>query len=162
MVRPPMDDAVALRAWRDQTLYRLLLRASRAETTHTLQLTHQRGYADVSLSDTNLLANLDTEGTSISALARRAGITRQGASQQIALLERAGYIERRTSDNDGRAVIIVQTQRGRDLLADALEIVESLETAYAEHLGQARLTDLKESLSSLLDRIDPIGTLGCD
>jgi DNA-binding MarR family transcriptional regulator len=77
-------------------------------------------------------------------------------------LERAGYIERRTSDTDGRAVIIGQTRRGRDLLADALDIVERLETAYAEHLGQARLTDLKESLSSLLDRIDPIGTLGPD
>src|ERR1700736_6552802 len=90
MVRPQLDDTEALRAWRDQTLYRLLLRATRAETTTTLQRSHQRGYTDISLSDTNLLANLDTEGTSISALARRAGVTRQAASQQIAALERAG------------------------------------------------------------------------
>jgi DNA-binding MarR family transcriptional regulator len=162
MVRPPLDNTTALRAWRDQTLYRLLLRASRAETTTTLQRTHQLGYTDISISDTNLLANLDTEGTSISALARRAGVTRQAASQQIAALERAGYIERRSSDTDGRAVIIVQTPRGRALLDDALDIVEDLEAAYAEHLGQARLDDLKTTLSSLLDRIDPIGTLGRD
>jgi DNA-binding MarR family transcriptional regulator len=162
MVRPQLDDITALRAWRDQTLYRLLVRASRAETTTTLERTHQRGYTDISLSDTNLLANLDTEGTSISALARRAGVTRQAASQQIAALERAGYIERSSSDTDGRAVIIVQTRRGRALLEDALDIVEDLEAAYAEHLGQARLEDLKETLSSLLKRIDPIGTLGRD
>src|ERR1700730_10654008 len=162
MVRAPLDNTTALRAWRDQTLYRLLLRASRAETTTTLERTHQLGYTDISLTDTNLLANLDTEGTSISALARRSGVTRQAASQQIAALEPAGYIELLASDSDGRAVIIVQSPRGRALLEDALDIVENLEGAYAEHLGQARLADLKETLLSLLDRIDPIGTLGRD
>jgi hypothetical protein len=59
-------------------------------------------------------------------------------------------------------VIIVQTRRGRALLQDALDIVENLEAAYAEHLGQARLADLKQTLLSLLDRIDPIGALGRD
>jgi DNA-binding MarR family transcriptional regulator len=162
MVRPPLENTTALRAWRDRTLYRLLLRASRAETTTTLERIQQRGYTDISLSDTNLLANLDTEGTSISTLARRAGVTRQAASQQMVALEGAGYIERRSSDTDGRAVIIVQARRGRALLEDALDVVEDLEASYAEHLGQARLADLKETLSSLLDHIDPIGTLGRD
>jgi len=53
-----------------------VLRASRAETTATLQRIQEIGYADVSLTDANLLANLDTNGTIISALARRAGVTR--------------------------------------------------------------------------------------
>lgn len=162
MARPPLDDTPALRAWRDQTLYRLLLRASRAETITTLERVHQRGYTDISLADTNLLANLDTEGTSISALARRAGITRQAASQQVAALEAAGYVERRPSDHDARAVIVIQTRLGRALLEDATAIVEQLEAGYAKHLGAARLKNLKESLSSLLDRIDPVGTLGRD
>jgi DNA-binding MarR family transcriptional regulator len=128
----------------------------------TLERIHERGYADISIADTHLLANLDTEGTSISALARRAGVTRQAASQQVAVLEAAGYIERRPSDTDARAVIIIQTRRGRALLADAIAIVEELEAGYETHLGQPRLTDLKESLSALLGRIDPIGTLGRD
>lgn len=162
IARPALDDARALRAWRDQTLYRLLLRASRAETTTTLERVQQLGYTDVSLADTNLLANLDTEGTSISALARRAGVTRQAVSQQVAGLERAGYVERRPSETDGRAVSVIQTPRGRALLADALGIVEDLEAGYAEHLGDARLADLKVSLRSLLDRIDPTGSLGPD
>jgi len=162
MARPKLNDTRALRAWRDQTLYRLLLRATRAETTATLERVQLIGYTDISLGDTNLLANLDTEGTSISALARRAGVTRQAASQQIAALERSGYVERRPSRTDGRAVIIVQTARGRALLDDALDIVEDLEAVYAQHLGRAGLADLKESLKSLLDRIDPIGGLGRD
>jgi DNA-binding MarR family transcriptional regulator len=161
MARPALDDQ-GLREWRDATLYRLLLRASRAETTATLQRIQDVGYRDVSLTDTGVLANLDTDGTIISALARRAGITRQAASQQVAALERAGYVERRPSDADGRAAVIYQTGRGRALLDDALDVVEALESEYAEHLGAARLRTLKNLLSQLLDQIDPIGALGRD
>ena len=161
MTRPAVDDP-AIRAWRDQTLYRLLLRASRAEKTATLRRINEMGYPDVRLGDTNLLANLDTEGTTISALARRAGVTRQAASQQIAALERAGYIERRSSPVDGRAAVIHQTARGRALLSDALDIVEELEAEYAAHLGPARFATLKQLLAILLERVDPAGALGRD
>jgi DNA-binding MarR family transcriptional regulator len=161
MRRPALDDP-ALRAWRDQTLYRLLLRASRSETTSTLERIHRLGYADVSLTDTNLLANLDTGGTIISALARRAGVSRQAASQQVAALERAGYVERRASNTDGRAAVVFQTARGRALLDQALNIVAELEDAYAEHLGPSRLATLKKLLASLVERIDPAGALGRD
>jgi hypothetical protein len=78
------DDPARLRAWRDATLYRLMLRASEAERRETLSRLRQRGYQDVTNTDTTLLANLDTADTSISALARRCGVTRQAASQQLA------------------------------------------------------------------------------
>ena len=159
--RPSLDDP-GLRAWRDQTLYRLLLRASRAETTATLQQVHAAGYSDVSLVDTNLLANLDTDGTMISALARRAGVTRQAASQQVAALERRGYVDRRSSSEDARAAVIYQTARGRALLDDALDIVADLEDDYAAHLGASRVTTLKKLLVTLLEHIDPLGALGPD
>ena len=161
MSRPAVGDP-AVRAWRDQTLYRLLLRASRAERTATLRRINEMGYVDVTLADTNLLANLDTEGTTISALARRAGVTRQAASQQIAALERAGYVERRASPVDGRAAVIHQTERGRALLSDALDVVEELETGYAAHLGPAGIATLKNLLTALLERVDPTGALGRD
>lgn len=161
MARPRLDDPT-IRAWRDATLYRLLLRASRSETTAALNRIRDLGYGDVTPADTNVMANLDTGGTSISALARRAGVTRQAVSQQITLLERAGYVERRPSDSDGRAVMVHQTARGRALLDDALDVVEELERTYAAHLGPERLALLKELLADLCERIDPIGTLGPD
>jgi DNA-binding MarR family transcriptional regulator len=157
--RPPPDDP-GLRAWRDQTLYRLLLRASRAEAAATLHHLHEAGYRDVTLVDTNLLANLDTDGTIISALGRRAGVTRQAASQQVAALERRGYVERQASANDGRTSVIYQTARGRALLEDALEVVATLENDYAAHLGPTRVATLKTLLTALLDHIDPGGALG--
>jgi DNA-binding MarR family transcriptional regulator len=161
MKRPALDDP-SLRAWRDQTLYRLLMRASRAERTSTLQRVQQLGHADISLTDTNLLANLDTAGTIVSALARRAGVTRQAASQQVAALERAGYVVRRASGTDGRMTLVHQTAKARALLDDALDVVVELENAYAEYLGSAELAMLKGLLSSLVAHIDPGGSLGPD
>jgi DNA-binding MarR family transcriptional regulator len=156
------DDPEALRAWRDATLYRRLLRAVRAETTATLQAIHELGYDDVTLSDTNLLANLDTDGSTITALARRAGVTRQAASQQVAALEQAGYVKRYTSEVDARAVRVVQSARGRALLREALEVVAELEASYAAILGKQKLSTLKASLGDLLDEIDPSGVLSPD
>jgi DNA-binding MarR family transcriptional regulator len=161
MIRRSLDDP-SIGAWRDQTLYRLLLRASRTETAATLDRLRDCGYVDVSLADANLLANLDTGGTIISALARRAGITRQAAGQQIVGLEKAGYVERRASDTDGRASVIYQTDLGRALLNDALDIVGELESHYAELLGSRQFSSLKRLLTALLNEIDPEGTLGRD
>lgn len=42
------------------------------------------------------------------------------------------------------------------------QIGGGLESDYAAYLGQARLRDPKKTLSHLVDRIDPIGTLGPD
>jgi hypothetical protein len=59
-MRPVLpDDPARLRAWRDATLYRLMLRASEAERRETLRRLRQRGYQDVTGTDTALLANLE-------------------------------------------------------------------------------------------------------
>jgi DNA-binding MarR family transcriptional regulator len=153
-------DATALRAWRDATLYRLLLRASEAERRETLARLRQHGYTDVTHADTALLASLDTADTTISVLARRCGFTRQAASQQVAVLERKGYVTREADPADSRATLVRRTAHGNALLAAALEVVASIEAEYAGHLGDQRLAALKETLADLLTHSDPAGGLG--
>jgi DNA-binding MarR family transcriptional regulator len=159
MTVPGLEDRAALRVWRDATLYRKLMRASRAEAGQTLAGIHERGFADVTLTDTNLLANLDTDGCTITDLARRAGVTRQSASQQVAALVRAGYVETCPSPIDRRAVVVVQTDQGRALLTTALEVVADLEAQYAAVLGARRHTQLHHALDALLSHTDPDGRL---
>lgn len=152
-------DTATLRAWRDATLYRLTLRASGAERRETLARLRQRGYTDVTHTDTALLASLDTDDTTISALARRCGITRQAASQQLALLDRKGYITRKPDPADSRAILVSRTPKGEALLRDALQMVADIEAEYATHLGRERMTELKALLADLLGYADPGGTL---
>ena len=158
---PSFEDPAALRVWRDQTLYRRLMRAGRAEAAAALAAIQQHGY-DVSLTDTALMSNLDTNGSTVTALARRAGVTRQAASQQVAALVRAGYLHRRGSDTDARAVIVIQTDRGRALLQQALTIVRDLEHEYAATIGTDQYQTLKAILGQLLEHIDPTGILHPD
>jgi DNA-binding MarR family transcriptional regulator len=159
-VLPP--DPAGLRAWRDATLYRLVTRASEAEMRETLSRLRQRGYQDVTNTDTALLANLDTADTTISALARRSGVTRQAASQQLALLSQKGYVSREPDPADSRAILVRRTAKGQALMRDALEIVAEIEAEYAGILGAGRLAVLKELLTDLVGRADPGGTLGGD
>ncbi len=148
-----------MRAFREQTLYRLLIRARRAENDEMVALIRTRGYPDLLPSYPALLANLDTEGSSITALAAKAGFSRQAASQKIAEIEARGYVERRPDPSDGRGVIVVRTKKGQRLLKDALEVVAGLEEEYAEIIGRQRLRLMKRALADLLERIDPHGRL---
>ena len=160
-MRPVLpDDPARLRAWRDATLYRLVTHASEAEMRETLNLLRQRGYQDVTNTDTALLANLDTAETTISALARRCGVTRQAVSQQLALLSQKGYVSRKPDPADSRAIVVRRTAKGQALMRNALEIVAEIEAEYAGLLGAGRLATLKELLTELVGHADPGGALG--
>jgi DNA-binding MarR family transcriptional regulator len=84
------------------------------------------------------------------------------ASQQVAALERSGYVRRRGSDADARAVIVIQTSRGRALLKHALIIVRGLEQGYASIIGADQYATLKAILTQLLEQVDPSGTLSAE
>jgi DNA-binding MarR family transcriptional regulator len=116
----------------------------------------------VTNTDTALLANLDTADTTISALARRCGVTRQAASQQLALLAQRGYVSREPDPADSRAILVRRTAQGHALMHDALEVVAEIEAEYAGFLGAGRLAALKELLADLVGHADPGGTLGGD
>lgn len=135
---------------RDATLYRLLDRALRAEAEESVTRLRDHGYPAMSLRFARLLAALDADGTTITDLARRTGITRQAASQQVAELERAGYVRREPSTIDTRAVLVSQTPDGRALLQRAQSVVAEIENDYAAKIGEKRVTQLKELLSALL------------
>jgi DNA-binding MarR family transcriptional regulator len=148
-----------LRIFREQTLYRLLLRARRAENVEMVKQIRARGYEDLLPSYPTLLANLDEEGTSITRLAQRAGITRQAASQRIKEIESRGYVEAVPDPDDGRAVLVLRTRRGKALLRAALEVVSDLEAGYAHHMGEKRFDQLRTLLAELLEHIDSVGKL---
>jgi DNA-binding MarR family transcriptional regulator len=152
----------ALRRSRDATLYRLVHRAARTETSETLRRIGARGHRGVTPAFANLLANLDSDGTIVSALARRGGVTRQAASQQLIALEALGYVTRDGDPSDGRALLVRQTAKGRRLLFDALDVVAELEQEYASAIGEDIFATLKRNLHALLAQVDPLGALGRD
>lgn len=157
-----MTDAESLRATRERMLLRLLIRAADNMNAELAKRIRARGFVDFQPSFTRLLGHLDTEGTRISALARRMGTSRQAASQLLQQIETRGYVERIPDPSDKRAVIARHTPNGRRLLKAAIEIMLAIEAEYAGTLNQDGLARLKQLLKRLLDKVDPTGKLGLD
>jgi DNA-binding MarR family transcriptional regulator len=143
-----------LRAHREQVLLRLLIRATQAETNEVIGRVQELGFADVRPSYVSVLGVVDTEGTRLVTLARRTGTTRQAVSQLVAEIEAKGYLERGPDPDDGRAVLVRHTTRGRELLATALEVMTDVERRYVEIIGEARMRQLKRTLTLLVDAVD--------
>ncbi len=94
-------------------LGRVLRWASRSEVHEVL---HGRHDQPLSATDVWLLDAVVTTGaTRISDLAAWQGVDRSTVTPQVRRLESRGLVERRVDEQDRRAVLLVATERGRDL-----------------------------------------------
>ncbi|WP_324274684.1 MarR family winged helix-turn-helix transcriptional regulator [Blastococcus brunescens] len=97
-----------------------------------------------------LLIPLEQDGGQrCSALADRAGIEASVASRQIAVLERAGYVERRPDPVDGRASLLSLTPAGGDAIAHT----RALRQDWAKSALAGWDEDDAQTLGGLLDRL---------
>lgn len=134
-----------------QALGRLFQRAARAQGEHMLRKLAACGHAGLTLFHTALITNLDADGTRLTTMAERAGMSKQSMGQLARELERRGYISRTPDPKDKRAFLIRFTNRGRRLLADARSAKDELEAEYAALLGRKRLDTLWELLQALVE-----------
>jgi DNA-binding MarR family transcriptional regulator len=89
-------------------------------------------------------------GSTISALGRELGITRQGASKAVAHLRDRGYVVVTDSTTSKREKSVVLTPLGVDYLAHQRAAARAIEDELRAELGDAALT----SLGALLDALD--------
>jgi DNA-binding MarR family transcriptional regulator len=145
----------ALQELRDQHIGRLLLQAQRAFNTQAIEKLRERGYQGLGVAHTALLPHLDLNGTRITVLADRAGMTKQGMGQLVADLERQGLVTRKPDPVDGRATLVQFTDAGWNYLRDAHEVKKELEAEYAEFLGVPGLAELRSLLTALINHQEP-------
>jgi DNA-binding MarR family transcriptional regulator len=86
------------------------------------------------------------DGVRPSALAERAGMSKQAMNQLLRSLEGLGYIARSDAPNEGRARIIRFTKRGRAAYSKIHDILRDIEREWSAELGATRFAQLKELL----------------
>src|SRR5215207_6089641 len=133
-----------------ESVGRLLLLASRAYSERALELMRDRGHSGLGMTHALLLPHIDAEGTRLTVLGTRAGVTKQAAGQTIRDLERLGYVVRTTDPRDGRASLVSLTGRGRAFLTDALAIRTQVASEFVSALGEDALADLQRILTDLI------------
>jgi DNA-binding MarR family transcriptional regulator len=135
------DDALGLSA--------LILAAANALVDGIQAGVAARGFTDVRPAHGFAFARLAPAGATVSELAAHLNVTRQAAAQLVDELEGKGYVRRQRHPDDGRAQLVVLTERGwactRAADAAASETVE----AWASVVGEERLSELLDSLAKL-------------
>lgn len=114
---------------------------------------HERGFREVTESNSTVLKVLSAEGDRITDLARKATMTKQSMGYLVDQLEAAGYVERVADPSDGRAVLIRRTEKGWEANRIAAEELETIEEDWRQLLGAAKFEQLKGLLQELVAKL---------
>ena len=107
------------------------------------------GFPDSPPSFHPIFENLDPEGTRLTVLAARAGLTHQSVGEVVAELERRGYVERIPDPTDRRARLVDLTDRGRALVRAAIEHIGAIEDEWTTRWRAAGLRgDVRRALEA--------------
>ncbi|WP_371634669.1 MarR family winged helix-turn-helix transcriptional regulator [Streptomyces zaomyceticus] len=106
------------------------------------------GATPVSPTQAQLFAVLDDQGTTVSELARRMGVTRQTAHQAVHGLVATGLLEQVPDPASARQRLIRRTSEGERAHRQAGIILDRLEVQLAERIGQKAVDALRATLEA--------------
>jgi DNA-binding MarR family transcriptional regulator len=139
------------------TLIALFRETARLMVEELVERLHAAGYRDHTVAHHPVFENIDREGTRLTVLAARAGMTHQSMGELVQTLERRGYLERRSDPSDRRATLVLLTRHGRQAARRAVEEIAEIEAAWLERFRQAGLaTDLRAVLEAALRERDAV------
>jgi DNA-binding MarR family transcriptional regulator len=96
------------------------------------------------------LQAIGPDGATLSELGRRLGVSKQAAAKTAAGLEQIGYITRRPSTHDGRAIVLTRTPRGEEMLDLSAAIFEQLRRSWVRRLGPGRVQAIEDGLAEIV------------
>jgi len=140
-------------AKRASTLQVLFKVARQLDELAIARVGEQRG-VQLRRSHTMLLPHIALEGTRMSELAERLGVSKQAITQLVDELEGHGMVERIADPDDARARRVVFTQRGRQALLEGLVTLRELEHELSQSIGGALMTALREALLAIDVRLE--------
>jgi len=133
----------------------LLFRCARLFNEMALARVRERlGGPKVRASHTGLFPFVDLEGTRLTELAARMGVSKQAAGQLVEELEQMGVLERVPDPVDGRAKLVRFSARGRRGLLEGLALLGRLELELAAHMEAGDMERLHGILLRLLAALE--------
>ena len=131
------------------TLIALLRRTSRRMVDQITERLEANGFPDSPSRHHPVFENIDPEGTRLTVLADRAGVSHQAMSEFVGELEARGLLERVPDPSDGRARLIRLTGPGREVVRAAVREIAVIEREWTERWRRAGLEgDLHAALEA--------------
>ncbi len=114
----------------------------------------EAGYPEIRPAHSSVFANLGMGAVRVTELAERAQVTQQAMGKMLKELERMGYVIRDVDSVDKRAREIRLTEKGVQLAADSLKIVDEVRAYYASKIGEQQLDELEEKLREAVSKLE--------
>ena len=144
---------------RDLDLPTMVSLAGPAVVRRLLQQLGEAGHPGVKPSHGYVIQRLVDDQPTIGELAEALQMTQQGASKQVADLERLGFAERVPDARDQRVRTVRLTAAGRAVLAAGRQARGELEAGVVELVGESDVAAAKRALVALLgltELVEPI------
>ncbi len=100
-------------------------------------------------SHVRVIAGVPPEGSSVTALAERIGMTKQGCGQFVDQLTRTGHLRTLPDPGDRRVRLVLRTPLGDRFLDSMYASVRELEERFADEVGRQRYATFRSVLEEL-------------
>ena len=139
-----------LEAEKAQSTVQLLFKAARLLNERAIARARERTNRPIRVAHTSLLPHVDLEGTRLTDLAARLGVTKQAAAQLVDELVEMGMLERAPDPADARAKLVRFTKRGKAAIFDGLAVLKQVEDEIEALVGVVKMRTLHEVLSAIV------------
>lgn len=152
----PKDRARFEAEKRANTLQLLLKCARLANERAIARVNEQAGAAVFRQALANLLPHISLEGTRLTDLASKVGVTKQAVSKLVSEFVDQGLLELVPDPGDGRAKLVRFTPKGVDAIRHGLSVLASVEAEVRERIGKTHMRALHDGLAAMLDAMEAI------
>lgn len=111
---------------------------------------HEAGFTDTREAHNPVFAFVPAEGIRLTELAARAGMSKQAMGELVDDLVAKGYFSKEPDPTDGRAKLIVWSERALRLDETAQAYFDQLESELADLVGVDAMRQLRETLQTLV------------
>lgn len=102
------------------------------------------GEEEITDTESYMIAIINIERTTVAQIAKKIGISRQGAHKCAKGLIARGYIEIENPDSNSRDKFLVLTEKGKHFIRETLIIKRKLEEEIIKNIGKEKFDMIKE------------------
>lgn len=143
-----------LEAEKARRTVQLLFKAARLLNERAIERIRLRTDEPVRVTHTTVLPHIDLEGTRLTELARRLGVTKQAAGQLVDELEEMGFLERVADPKDARAKLVRYSKKGQAAMLEGLQVLGEIEAEMRDVVGEAKMRTIHEALAAVIASIE--------
>lgn len=145
------EDLVRFAAATRDDLATLLMAASRTINEQALAAIDPSGTSGIRLTHVPLIAQLEPGGMRLVTIAIRMGITRQAVAALVRDLTDAGVTTVVNDPSDGRAQLVLLTEKGEEFCGRAADYMQGREQRWRREFGAEAIATVRTVLAGLSD-----------